>query len=37
MVSLDATGKSTMLYSLVLGNIIPSIPTIGFNVETMEF
>eukprot|EP01006_Ploeotia_vitrea_P048879 TRINITY_DN67285_c5_g3_i2.p1 TRINITY_DN67285_c5_g3~~TRINITY_DN67285_c5_g3_i2.p1 ORF type:complete len:193 (+),score=7.09 TRINITY_DN67285_c5_g3_i2:100-678(+) len=34
---LDASGKTTMLYKLKLGEIITTIPTIGFNVETVEY
>jgi len=33
---LDATGKTTALYSLKLGQIVTTIPTIGFNVETLQ-
>lgn len=28
------TGKTTILYKLKLGEIVTTIPTIGFNVET---
>ena len=37
MVGLDAAGKTTILYKLKLGEIVPTIPTIGFNVETVEY
>ena len=37
MVGLDAAGKTTVLYKLKLGDLITSIPTIGFNVETVEY
>jgi len=37
MLGLDAAGKTTVLYKLKLGEAITSIPTIGFNVETVEF
>merc|ERR1712061_190641 len=37
MVGLDAAGKTTMLYKLKLGEIVTTIPTIGFNVETVEY
>ena len=37
MVGLDASGKTTVLYKLKLGDLITSIPTIGFNVETVEY
>ncbi|RNA35490.1 ADP-ribosylation factor 1 [Brachionus plicatilis] len=36
MVGLDAAGKTTILYKLKLGEIVTTIPTIGFNVETVE-
>ncbi|KAK5996942.1 ADP-ribosylation factor [Cladobotryum mycophilum] len=32
---LDAVGKTTLLYKLKLGEIVTTIPTIGFNVETI--
>ncbi|XP_057602027.1 ADP-ribosylation factor 1-like isoform X1 [Hippopotamus amphibius kiboko] len=37
MVGLDAAGKTTILYKLKRGEIVSTIPTIGFNVETMEY
>ncbi|KAK8156149.1 ADP-ribosylation factor family-domain-containing protein [Phyllosticta citrichinensis] len=37
MVGLDAAGKTTILYKLKLGEIVTTIPTIGFNVETVEY
>eukprot|EP01083_Nonionella_stella_P084271 233238_1 len=37
MVGLDAAGKTTILYKLKLGEIINTIPTIGFNVEQVEY
>ena len=37
MLGLDAAGKTTILYKLRLGEVIASIPTIGFNVETVEY
>ncbi|OWF37870.1 ADP-ribosylation factor-like [Mizuhopecten yessoensis] len=33
---LDAAGKTTILYRLKLGKVVTTIPTIGFNVETVE-
>jgi GTPase SAR1 family protein len=33
MVGLDAAGKTTILYKLKLGEVVTTIPTIGFNVE----
>jgi len=37
MIGLDAAGKTTMLYKLKLGEVVTTIPTIGFNVETVEY
>jgi small GTP-binding protein len=37
MVGLDAAGKTTILYKLKLGDTVTTIPTIGFNVETVEY
>ena len=37
MVGLDAAGKTTVLYKLVSGNVVTTIPTIGFNVETVKY
>ena len=36
-VGLNAAGKTTILYKLKLGEIVTTIPTIGFNVETVEY
>jgi len=36
MCGLDAAGKTTILYRLKLGEVVTTIPTIGFNVETVE-
>mmetsp|Transcript_47539 Transcript_47539/g.117722 ORF Transcript_47539/g.117722 Transcript_47539/m.117722 type:complete len:188 (+) Transcript_47539:79-642(+) len=36
MLGLDAAGKTTALYKLTLGELITTIPTIGFNVETVR-
>lgn len=33
MLGLDGAGKTTILYSLKLGEVVSTIPTIGFNVE----
>lgn len=33
----DATGKTSILYLLKLGELVTTIPTIGFNVESLEF
>merc|ERR1711977_289705 len=37
MVGLDAAGKTTILYKMKLGEVVNTIPTIGFNVETVEY
>uniref|UniRef100_A0A1I7ZUX1 ADP-ribosylation factor 1-like 2 n=1 Tax=Steinernema glaseri TaxID=37863 RepID=A0A1I7ZUX1_9BILA len=37
MVGLDAAGKTTVLYKLKLGEVVTTIPTIGFNVETVSY
>merc|ERR1712046_500569 len=37
MVGLDAAGKTTILYKLKLGEVVTTIPTIGFNVEIVEY
>ncbi|XP_073830280.1 ADP-ribosylation factor 1-like [Musca autumnalis] len=37
MVGLDGAGKTTILYKLKIGEVISTIPTIGFNVETVEY
>merc|ERR1719240_2603958 len=37
MVGLDAAGKTTILYKLKLGEVLTTIPTVGFNVEKVEY
>jgi len=37
MVGLDASGKTTILYKLKIGELVTTIPTIGFNVEQVEY
>lgn len=37
MLGLDGAGKTTILYSLKLGDVLSTIPTIGFNVEELVF
>merc|ERR1712066_1159432 len=37
MLGLDAAGKTTILYKLKLGEVVTTIPTIGFNVEMVEY
>ena len=36
MVGLDAAGKTTILYQLKMGETVKTIPTLGFNVETIK-
>ncbi|KAM9859495.1 ADP-ribosylation factor 5-like [Aulostomus maculatus] len=37
MVGLDAAGKTTLLYKLKLAEVVTTIPTVGFNVETVDY
>ncbi|KAI7863779.1 ADP-ribosylation factor Arf1 [Spinellus fusiger] len=37
MMGLDAAGKTTILYKLRFDTLVPAIPTISFNVETVEY
>ena len=37
MLGLDGAGKTTILYKLKIGEVISSVPTIGFNVENVEY
>ncbi len=37
MVGLDAAGKTTVLYKFKLGECVTTIPTIGFNVEHVQY
>ncbi|KAL9653262.1 hypothetical protein ABK040_010969 [Willaertia magna] len=37
LVGLDAAGKTTILYKLKLDENVTTIPTIGFNVETVQY
>lgn len=37
MVGLDAAGKTTILYHLKLDEAVNTLPTIGFNVEVIEY
>jgi small GTP-binding protein len=37
MVGLDAAGKTTIMYKIKMNETVKTIPTIGFNVETMEY
>ena len=37
MLGFYGSGKTTMLYELKLGEVVSTIPTIGFNVEVVEY
>jgi small GTP-binding protein len=37
MLGLDAAGKTTLLYQFKVGDVVHTIPTIGFNVEEVEY
>jgi len=37
LLGLDAAGKTAVLYRLKLADLVTTIPTIGFNVETVEY
>ena len=34
---LDNAGKTTVLYKLHLGEVVTTVPTVGFNVETVNY
>eukprot|EP00933_Yihiella_yeosuensis_P038250 TRINITY_DN3219_c0_g2_i3.p1 TRINITY_DN3219_c0_g2~~TRINITY_DN3219_c0_g2_i3.p1 ORF type:complete len:189 (+),score=37.71 TRINITY_DN3219_c0_g2_i3:222-788(+) len=37
MLGLDAAGKTTILYKLQLGLVVTTLPTVGFNMESVEY
>jgi ADP-ribosylation factor protein 6 len=37
MLGLDAAGKTTILYKLKLADSVNTIPTVGFNVESVKY
>jgi len=37
MLGLDSAGKTTILYRLQIGEVVSTIPTIGFNMETVQY
>lgn len=37
MLGLDAAGKTTILYKLHIGEVLSTVPTIGFNVEKVQY
>lgn len=37
VLGLDNAGKTTILYRMQVGEVVSTIPTIGFNVETVTY
>lgn len=37
ILGLDNAGKTTILYKLQMGEVVTTVPTIGFNVETVKY
>lgn len=37
ILGLDGAGKTTILYKLQLGEVVSTVPTVGFNVETLTY
>lgn len=37
LLGLDGAGKTTILYNIKMGEVVKTIPTIGFNVESLEY
>merc|ERR1719409_1439987 len=37
IVGLDGAGKTTILHQLKVGEVVNTIPTVGFNVETVHY
>ena len=37
IIGLDNAGKTTVLYKLHLGEVVTIVPTVGFNVETVNY
>ncbi|KAH3764598.1 ADP-ribosylation factor 4 [Pelomyxa schiedti] len=37
ILGLDAAGKTTVLYRLRIGEVVTTLPTIGFNIEALEY
>src|SRR5688572_28443109 len=37
LLGLDNAGKTTLLYRMKLGDVINTVPTIGFNVESVQY
>jgi len=37
MVGLDGAGKTTILYQMKIGEVVSTVPTVGFNVENVQY
>ena len=37
IIGLDNAGKTTILYKLHLSEVVTTVPTVGFNVETVDY
>lgn len=37
VLGLDNAGKTSILYRLQLGNVVQTVPTVGFNLETLQY
>jgi len=37
LLGLDSAGKTTILYRLQIGEVITTVPTVGFNAETVQY
>eukprot|EP00033_Pygsuia_biforma_P002502 GCRY01002772.1.p1 GENE.GCRY01002772.1~~GCRY01002772.1.p1 ORF type:complete len:232 (-),score=5.43 GCRY01002772.1:73-768(-) len=37
ILGLDASGKTTILYQMHIGDVVVTVPTVGFNVETIQY
>jgi ADP-ribosylation factor-like protein 1 len=37
VLGLDNAGKTSILYRLQLGNVVSTVPTVGFNLETLQY
>ncbi len=37
MIGLDAAGKTTILYNFKMNEVVDTMPTIGFNVESFQY
>ena len=37
MLGLDSAGKTTVLYNIKTGSELSTVPTVGFNVETIKY